>query len=164
MRPHRRPPHDAGGKRALWVRSGVLLAMILPIVLLAHYLAIVIDYGVATTGAPVALGGVLIAIIVFTPESITAVKAALNNEMQRAINLCLGAFVSTVGLTVPAVLVIGLVTGKQVTMGISAIETVLFIVTAALSMLTFNGQRTSALQGLMHIVLFAIFGLLLFNP
>lgn len=157
-------PHDAGGKRALWVRSGVLLAMILPIVLLAHYLAIVIDYGVATTGAPVALGGVLIAIIVFTPESITAVKAALNNEMQRAINLCLGAFVSTVGLTVPAVLVIGLVTGKQVTMGISAIETVLFIVTAALSMLTFNGQRTSALQGLMHIVLFAIFGLLLFNP
>ncbi|MGJ7530075.1 calcium:proton antiporter [Variovorax sp. GB1P17] len=155
---------DAGGKRAMLVRSGVLLAMILPIVLLAHYLAIVIDYGIAASGAPVALGGVLIAIIVFTPESITAVKAALNNEMQRAINLCLGAFVSTVGLTVPAVLVIGLVTGKQVTMGISPIETVLFIVTAALSALTFNGQRTSALQGLMHIVLFAIFGLLLFNP
>lgn len=51
--------------------------------------------------APVAVGGVLIAIIVFTPESITAVTAAMNNEMQRAINLCLGAFVSTVVLTVP---------------------------------------------------------------
>ena len=84
------------------------------IVLLAHDLAVVIDYGVASAGAPVAVGGVLIAIIVFTPESITAVKAAFNNKTQRAINLCLGAFVSTVGLTVPAVLAVGLVTGKAV--------------------------------------------------
>ncbi|MBX8828174.1 calcium:proton antiporter, partial [Ochrobactrum sp. SFR4] len=81
-------------KRAILIRSVLLIAMILPIVLLAHDLAILIDYGIETVNAPVALGGVLIAIIVFTPESITAVKAALNNEMQRAINLCLGAFVS----------------------------------------------------------------------
>lgn len=150
--------------RAIVVRSVVLLALILPIVLLAHYLAIVTDYGIAAIGAPVAVGGVLIAIIVFTPESITAVKAAINNEMQRAINLCLGAFVSTVGLTVPAVLVIGLITGKQVIMGISNTEIVLFAITMILSLLTFNGQRTSPIQGLMHLVLFAIFGLILFYP
>ncbi|MCY1536789.1 Sodium-potassium/proton antiporter ChaA [compost metagenome] len=110
------------------------------------------------------MGGVLIAIIVFTPESITAVRAAMNNEMQRAINLCLGAFVSTVGLTVPAVLVIGLVTGKQVLMGISGAETLLFAVTAVLSLLSFNGQRTSPIQGLMHLMLFAVYGMLLFLP
>jgi Ca2+:H+ antiporter len=107
---------------------------------------------------------VLIAIIVFTPESITAVKAAMNNEMQRAINLCLGAFVSTVGLTVPAVLVIGLLTGQQVIMGISPAETTLFVVTMVLSMLTFNGQRTSPIQGFMHLAAFAVFALLLFQP
>ncbi|MGY0798153.1 calcium:proton antiporter [Lysobacter sp. A286] len=150
--------------RALVIRSCVLLALILPIVLLAHDLAIVTDFGIAASGAPVAVGGVLIAIIVFTPESITAVKAALNNEMQRAINLCLGAFVSTVGLTVPAVLVIGLITGKQVIMGITNADTVLFLITAALSMLTFNGQRTSPIQGYMHLTVFAVFGLLLFYP
>jgi len=150
--------------RALVIRSCVLLALILPIVLLAHYLAIVTDYGIAATGVPVAVGGVLIAIIVFTPESITAFKAAMNNETQRAINLCLGAFVSTVGLTVPAVLVIGLITGKQVIMGITNAQIVLFIITAALSMLTFNGQRTSPIQGFMHLTVFAVFGLLLFYP
>ncbi|AEC19669.1 calcium/proton antiporter [Pusillimonas sp. T7-7] len=149
---------------ALVIRSCVLLALILPIVLLAHYLAIVTDFGIAASGAPVAVGGVLIAIIVFTPESITAVKAAMNDEMQRAINLCLGAFVSTVGLTVPAVLIIGLITGKQVIMGIADAEIVLFIITAALSMLTFNGQRTSPIQGVMHLTVFAVFGLLLFYP
>lgn len=157
----------AGGAIDRWavlVRSMVLLALILPIVLLAHHLAVVTDYGIAAMGAPAAVGGVLIAIIVFTPESITAVKAAMHNEMQRAINLCLGAFVSTVGLTVPAVLAIGLVTGKQVILGISAMETVLFVLTVALTVQTFNGQRTSPIQGFMHIGLFAVFGLLLFKP
>lgn len=130
----------------------------------SRHLAIVTDFGIAASGAPGAVGGVLIAIIVFTPESITAVKAAMNNEMQRAINLCLGAFVSTVGLTVPAVLVIGLITGKQLIMGLSNADVVLFVITAALSMLTFNGQRTSPIQGYMHLTVFAVFGLLLFYP
>lgn len=150
--------------RAIAIRSCILLALILPIVLLAHHLAIITDYGIAAAGAPAAVGGVLIAIIVFTPESITAVRAAMNNEMQRTINLCLGAFVSTVGLTIPAVLVIGLITGKQVIMGLSNAEITLFVVTMALSMLTFNGQRTSPIQGFMHITVFAVFGLILFYP
>lgn len=154
-------PSDA---RALVMRSGLLLALILPIVLLSHHLAAVTDHGIAAIGAPPAVGGVLIAIIVFTPESITAVKAAMNNEMQRAINLCLGAFVSTVGLTVPAVLVIGLITGQPVIMGISPAETTLFVVTMVLSVLTFNGQRTSPIQGFMHLAAFAVFALLLFQP
>ncbi|EJO29158.1 calcium:cation antiporter [Achromobacter marplatensis] len=156
---------SAPGERSAIVRSSLLLlGMIIPIVLLAHHLAIVIDYGVATAGAPVAVSGVLIAIIVFTPESLTAIRAALNNEMQRAINLCLGAFVSTVGLTVPAVLAIGLITGKQVLMGISPLETVLLALTVLLGMLSFNGQRTSVMQGAMHLALFITYGFLLFNP
>ncbi len=105
----------------------------------------------------------IIAIIVFTPESITAVKASLRNEMQRTINLCLGAFVSTVGLTVPAVLIVGLVTGKTVVMGLTAPDTVLSVLTIGLSALTFFGQRISLVQGILHLALFAVFVLLLFN-
>ncbi|MBJ7262963.1 MAG: calcium:proton antiporter [Burkholderiaceae bacterium] len=165
-RPAHRPDSSSGDahKHEVLVRSALLLAMVLPIVLLAHNLATVVNYGMTAVGAPVALGGVLIAIIVFTPESITAVRAVMNNEMQRAINLCLGAFVSTVGLTVPAVLAIGLITGKQVTMGLPALETVLLVVTMAVSMMSFNGQRTTAIQGLMHITLFILFAFLLFFP
>jgi Ca2+:H+ antiporter len=157
-------PISAETKRALLGRSLLLVSLILPIVLLAHHLAVVTDYGIATLGAPVAVGGVLIAIIVFTPESITAIKAAMNNEMQRAINLCAGAFVSTVGLTVPAVLVIGMMTGKKVIMGISGMETVLLAITILLTAQTLNGQRTSPIQGFLHIAVFALFSLLLFYP
>lgn len=145
------------------VHAVLLIALMVPIVLLAHDLAVVIDYGVASAGAPVAVGGVLIAIIVFTPESITAVKAAFNNENQRAMNLCLGAFVSTVGLTVPAVLTVGLITGKTVVLGISPLETVLLALTLVLTLLTYLGQRTSAMQGFMHLTLFGVFSLLLFT-
>ncbi len=151
-------------RKDVWVHSLLLLAMIVPIVLLGHPLAVVLDHGIAAAGAPVAVSGVLIALIVFTPESLTAVRAALGNEMQRAVNLCLGAFVSTVGLTVPAVLAIGLLYDKQVVMGISHVDTALFAATAVLSMLTFNGQCTSALQGYMHLALFAVFAVLLFFP
>ena len=144
------------------IRSITLLALILPIVLLAHDLAILIDFGIESADAPLALGGVIIAIIVFTPESITAIRAALGNEMQRAVNLCLGAFVSTVGLTIPAVLIVGLVTGKTVVMGISSTETVLLALTISVTAFTFLGQRTSAVQGLLHLMLFAVYAVLLF--
>ena len=156
----RRPGEQTAGnlKHAI-----VLLALILPIVLLAHDLAIIIDYGVARVGAPAAVSGVLIAIIVFTPESVTAVKAVLEDQTQRAINLCLGAFVSTLGLTIPAVLIVGLCTGKTVLLGISEAETVLLALTVSLTAMTYIGHRTSATQGMLHLLLFAVFGLMLFT-
>lgn len=148
-------------RRMIVGRSLLLLVAVLPIVLLSHDLAILIDAGIVAVNAPPALGGVLIAIIVFTPESLTALRAALANEMQRAVNLCLGAFVSTVGLTVPAVLLIGLWTGKPVVMGISPANMVLVAITLLISMMTFQGQRTSPIQGMVHLLLFAVFGVTL---
>lgn len=157
-------PAKPSFRKEVIVRSIVLLFMILPIVLLSHYMAEVVDFGIEAAGLPIQLGGVLIAIIVFTPESMTAVKAALNNEFQRAINLCHGAFVSTVGLTVPCVLIIGMISGKTVLFGLSASETLLFIITLLLSLMTFSGRKTTPFVGIMHLILFAVFFLLIFNP
>ncbi|MDM1039632.1 calcium:proton antiporter [Myroides odoratimimus] len=155
---------SAGNKGEIWIRSIILIGMILPIVLLSHNMAVVVDYGIKAANLPTLLGGVLVAIIVFTPESMTAVKAALNNEFQRAINLCHGAFVSTVGLTVPSVLIIGLITGKTVLFGMNNTETILFVITLLLSLMTFLGKRTTPIMGIMHLVLFAVFTLLIFYP
>ncbi|WP_156306781.1 calcium:proton antiporter [Sphingobacterium endophyticum] len=146
------------------LRSIVLLATILPIVLLSHNLAVLVDLGIKEMSLPPFLGGVLIAIIVFTPESMTAIKAAINNEFQRTINLCHSAFVSTVGLTVPAVLIIGLVANKTVLFGLTPTETILFIITLILSMLSFSGKRTIPIVGIMHLILFAVFLMLIFYP
>ena len=95
--------------------------------ILSKSLAAVLDFGIAAIGAPPALGGVLIAMVVFTPEGISALRAVAANQLQRAINLCLGAATSTLGLTVPAVLMIGLLTGQTVVLGLSATNMVLLV-------------------------------------
>ncbi|MDF2441822.1 MAG: Ca2+:H+ antiporter [Subtercola sp.] len=159
------PAAHAPANRGVTVTHAVLLVLtVLPIVLLSHDLAILTDYGIGMLGAPIALGGVLIALIVFTPEAATAIRASLNNETQRTINLNLGAFVSTVGVTIPAVLVIGLVTGERVILGESPANMLLIAATLALTVITFTSRRTNVVHGVLHLALFGMFALLVFAP
>ena len=167
--PETRPDSPAAavvgvGRGELVRRVLLLVGTILPIVLLSHDLGILVDAGIAATGAPLALGGVIIAIIVFTPEAITAVRASLADEGQRTLNLGLGAFVSTVGLTIPTVLIIGLSTGQEVILGESNANMVLIGVTLVTSVITYFSPRTTALHGAVHLVLFGMFAVLLFAP
>ena len=159
-------PSEAGSVShgSLAKHIGLLLANVLPIVLLAKSLAVILDHGIAALGAPSALGGVLIAAIVFTPEAISALKAVARNELQRAINLCLGAATSTVGLTVPAILTIGLLTGQTVVLGLKPTEMTLLAVTLILSTQTFSGSRTTVLEGAVHLALFFVYLVLIFSP
>lgn len=152
----------AGG--AIWTHVALLLANILPIVILSKSLATVLDFGIIQLGAPVALGGILIAMVVFTPECIAALRAISANQLQRAINLCLGAAASTLGLTVPAVLAIGLFTGQEVVLGLSGVNMVILAMTLLLSTLTFTGTRTTMLEGAVHLSVFFVFVVLVFSP
>lgn len=142
----------------------LLLLTMLPAVLLSEKLATLVDYGVETLHAPAALGGVLIATLVLTPEGISALHAAIANRLQRAVNICLGSVLSTIGLTVPAVLIIGLVTGEDVVLGIDDNSLVLLVLTLFVSALTFGGPRTNMLQGAVHLVIFFVYLVLIFNP
>jgi len=142
----------------------LLLANILPIVILSKSLAKLLDAGIAALNAPTALGGIIIAMIVFTPEGISALRAVAANQLTRAINLCLGAAASTLGLTVPAVLLIGLIIDQPVILGLSAANMVLLSATLVLNGITFSGGRTTALEGAVHLSLFAVFLILVFSP
>jgi Ca2+:H+ antiporter len=158
------PPPRKARKGEMVLHLALLLINILPIVILSKSLAKVLDYGIAATGAPHALGGVIIAMLVFTPEGISAVIAIKRDQLTRAINLCLGGAASTVGLTVPAVLAIGLFTGKPVVLGLPPASIVLLSSTLVLSGLTFSGWRTTMLEGAVHLSLFAVFLVLVFSP
>lgn len=147
----------------LIARVVLLVATVLPIVLLSHDMAALLDDGLRRLGAPVALSGVLIAMIVFLPEAITSVRAALGGEIQRVSNLCHGALVSTVGLTIPAVLIIGLLTGQDVVLAESPANLLLLGVTLLLSVTTLAARKVTALHGAAHLVVFAVYGIALFS-
>lgn len=145
------------------LRLALLVVTVLPIVLLSHDMATLLDDGLGRVGAPGALAGILIAMIVFLPESITSARAALRGEVQRVSNLCHGALVSTVGLTIPAVLVIGALTGQPVVLAESPVNLVLLGVTLLLSVTTFAAKRVTATHGAAHLVLFAVYGIAVFS-
>jgi Ca2+:H+ antiporter len=143
-------------------RTLLLIAMVLPIVLLSHDMATLLDDGLARAGAPVALSGILIALIVFRPETITTVRAAALGEMQRVSNLCHGALVSTAGLTIPAVLIIGLLTGRPVLLGETPVDLLLLGMTLLLTLATFSARRLTPLHGAAHLFVFALYGVSVF--
>jgi len=162
--PHAGLPADPERRAAVRRDTLLLVATVLPIVLLSKTLGAILDRGLVEADAPVALGGLLIALIIFTPEGVSALRAAHRNELQRTVNLCLGACLSTVGLTVPAVLTIGLVTGEDVVLGLDGTGIVLLALTLVLSMVTFSGSRTTVLEGAVHVVVFLVFLVLIFSP
>ncbi len=158
------PRLGATSVRSVTYHGILLLLTMLPVVLLSKKLATVVDYGIDALRAPPALGGILIATLVLTPEGISALKAALENRLQRAVNICLGSALSTIGLTVPAVLVISLTTDESVALGVDNTSIILLVLTLIVSAMTFGGIRTSMLQGAVHLVIFAAYLMLIFSP
>jgi Ca2+:H+ antiporter len=154
-------PHDAShaehasGSTAL--HGAMLIAYAIPIVLLAKQIAKPIDYGIAVLGAPAPLGGLLVAVLILAPESMAAVRAALANRLQRSINVALGTALSSIGLTIPAVLVIGFLTHQQIILGLAPVDIVLLLLTLVVSMLTFALARTNVLLGAVHLLLFVAY-------
>jgi Ca2+:H+ antiporter len=147
--------------RSLRWHAALLLAYILPVVFLAEQLAHPIDYFIETLQAPAPLGGVIIAMLVATPEAIAAARSAVANRLQRSINISLGSVLSTIGLTVPAMLAISHFTRHEVYLGLDKANDVLFLLTLAVCVVTFASGRTNILQGAVHVVLFSAFLMLI---
>lgn len=135
----------------------------LPIILLSKKMAVMVDHGITIMGAPQALGGFLVAILVLSPEAMAAVKAALDNKLQRTMNITLGSALSTIGMTIPAILSISLVTGKPIELGLEQAEAFLLIFTLMLAIVNFNSERTNILYGVVHLVLFMTYIMLIFD-
>jgi len=148
----------------LGLSGALLLASLLAVVLLAKKFSLVVDAAIVLVGAPPALAGVLVALLVLLPESVAAVAAARNNDLQKSLNLALGSSLATIGLTIPAVATVTQTLGKELELGLPAQKMVLLFLTFMLSMLTFGTGRTNTLFGLVHIVVFAIFVFMVFVP
>jgi Ca2+:H+ antiporter len=156
-------PHAHGPIYSAPYHAILLLATLMPVVLLSKQLSRLIDYGVEQGGLPVALGGILIAILILSPEWTAACQAAARDHLQRAVNLSLGSALSTIGLTVPVVLAISVITGTPLELGLSNVEITLLAVTLFVSHMTFSGAPTNILLGFVHLVLFAAYLVLIFT-
>ena len=141
----------------------LLLAYLAPTVYLAEQIAVPIDYGIHVLHAPPSLGGLLVSVLVLFPESLAATRAALNNQLQRSVNLLFGSVLASISLTVPAALSLGFLTGQTVVLGLDPANTVLLLLTLAVTVLTFSSARTNVLLGAVHVLLFLAYVMLIFE-
>jgi Ca2+:H+ antiporter len=135
----------------------------LPLVLLAKQMAAPLDAMVLKLGAPPALGGFIMALLVLTPESIAAIRASLANRLQRSVNILLGSVLASIGLTIPLVITVSLITGRSLTLGLDDVDIVMLALTLLTSTLTFSLPRTNVLLGCVHLLLFGAYLMLLFE-
>lgn len=156
-------PSDHRGPRSTLYHTFFLIAHLLPLVFLSKVLAHQMDAVIQSLDAPPALSGFLLAALVLSPESLTAIRAARANHLQRSLNILLGSVLATISLTIPFVLVSGLITAQTIYLGLDAPNIVMLSLTLVVSILTFSTPRTNILLGAVHLLLFLAYLMLLFQ-
>jgi len=150
---HAAPP----SARAALISFTLLLACLVAVVGLAKSLTPMLQAGVAWLQAPKAAVGVVIATLVLLPEGVSALKAARANRLQTSLNLALGSALATIGLTIPAVVAVSLLFGEPLELGLGAKDQLLLALTLFIGVITLGTGRTTVLQGVVHLAIFATF-------
>jgi Ca2+:H+ antiporter len=156
--------HAAPSAKLGAISGGLLIVSLIAVILLAELLAPFIEHGIHASGAPIRLAGVIIALIVLLPESVTALRAARRNQLQTSINLALGSAVASIGLTIPSVVIISTLLHKPLALGIDTGPAVMLGLSFLVAMLTYGQGRTNLLSGFVHLVLFASYIFMIFVP
>ena len=141
----------------------MLFLYILPFVVLSKQVGVPINHAIQVLRAPPELAGLLVSVLILSPESLTAVRAALANQLQRSVNVLLGSVLASIGLTIPLVLAVGFVTGQPIVLGLGTTDITLLVLTLALSMITFASQRTNVLLGAVHVLVFFAYLMFIFE-
>ena len=150
---HAPPPSD----RTALVSAALLLVALVAIVGLAKSLTPALESGLAWANAPKAVIGIIIAALVLLPESLAAVRAARANRLQTSLNLALGSALASIGLTIPAVAVVSIILAQPLELGLDPKDQLLLALTTIVGVITLGTGRTTVLQGIVHLVIFAAF-------
>ena len=150
--------HEAAPSgRAALASTGLLGVALIAVVGLAKILSPVVEGGVNRMGAPAAVVGIVIAMLVLLPEGAAALRNARANRLQTSLNLALGSALASIGLTIPTVAVVSIMFGQPILLGLEPKEIVLLALTLIVGVITLGTGRTTLLQGVVHLVIFAAF-------
>ena len=95
--------------------------------------------------------------MVLAPESIAAIRNASRNRVQISLNLAYGSAMASIGLTVPTIAIAMIWIDGPLELGLEQTHVVLLALSVIVAVLTVVQGRAKALQGIVHLVLFAGF-------
>ena len=157
---HATPPSVAHA----WASFGLMVLSLVAVVGLAKTISPSIERAVELAGAPKAVIGIIIAILVLLPETLAAVRAARADRLQTSMNLALGSALASIGLTIPVVAVASIAFDLPLVLGLNGKDLVMLVLTFMVSMVTLSTGRTHMMLGAIHVVLFMAFLFLTLVP
>jgi Ca2+:H+ antiporter len=116
-----------------------------------------LEVGVSQLNVPETVVGIVIAALVLLPEGLAALRAARANQLQISLNLALGSALASIGLTIPVIAVVSLVRRQPLELGLVEKDQILLALTLLVGVITLGTGRTTVLQGIIHLVIFAAF-------
>ena len=150
---HAPPPSN----RESWLSFALLVISLVVVVGLAKVLSPAIEAAVAAAGAPRAIVGIIIAMVVLLPESVSAVRAALANRLQTSMNLAFGSALASIGLTIPVVVLVAVLLDLPLTLGLAPKDMILLVLSLVVCSIGIGNGRTNMMQGAAQVVIFAAF-------
>ena len=157
--------HHAQATRTEALTSlALLLVALVAVVGLAKVESPGIEDVVDALGAPQSAVGVIIALLVLSPETLAALRNARAGRMQTSFNLALGSAIASIGLTIPAIAVASIWIDGPLVLGLGSTQIVLLVITGLVGALTVLPGRATLQEGGVHLVLFAAFLFLAFFP
>ena len=157
---HAAPP----SARDAWMSFALLLVCLVGVVGLAKVLSPSIERGVVALNAPIAIVGILIAMIVLLPEAGAALRAAHANRLQSSLNLAFSSAMACIGLTVPVVVGAAVALDLPLILGLDPTNIALLALTFVVGAITLGSGRTNMMQGAIHLIIFAAFLFLTLVP
>jgi Ca2+:H+ antiporter len=157
---HAAPP----SARLAWGGFALLLVALVGVIGLAKLISPAIEAAVERAGAPQAVIGIAIALLVLLPETWAAVRAARANRLQTSMNLAFGSALASIGLTIPAVALVSVLLELPLALGLAGKDLVLLALTFVVGAITLASGRTNIMLGAVHLVIFAAFVFLALVP
>ena len=113
------------------------------------------DYGISA-----GIAGLIIAIISVSPEIFTAIKAARNDQIQRVVNIAMGASVVSILLTVPVLLGLSYLSGLTLMLDFNPLQVGALIMTVILAWKSTDEGQTNYFEGLAHLMFFVCYAII----
>ena len=157
---HATPPSAS----ATWASLALLFVALVGVVGNAKLVSPTIERGVIAAGLPISVVGVIIAILILSPETVAALRAARRGRMQVSLNLAFGSAMASIGLTIPTIAVASIWLTGPLHLGLGANHIVLLALTCIVTVLTVVPGRATLLQAGVHLALLAAYLFLAVSP
>ncbi|MBD3789631.1 MAG: sodium:proton exchanger [Campylobacterales bacterium] len=113
------------------------------------------EYGISA-----GLSGLIIAIVAVAPEIFTAIKAARNDQIQRVVNIAMGASTVSILLTVPILLALAYSSGINLFLDFNPLQIGALIMTVILAWKSTEEGQTNYFEGMSHLMFFVCYAII----